>query len=170
MGSKIMSVVPLLLAGACASSPTPVAVAGAAPDVLELAGEWAGEYWSLDSGRSGSILFQLRAGADSALGDVLMIAPGQGHDHAGGRHPSSEYIAISFVRVAGTRVRGALEPYRDPSCDCQAVTTFEGNLQGDRIEGTFTTRHVRSDAVQEGRWRVQRTPSADKAAATRPPA
>jgi len=40
---------------------------------LGLTGEWAGDYSSVESGRSGSISFTLRAAGDSAFGDVVMI-------------------------------------------------------------------------------------------------
>jgi hypothetical protein len=161
MRSKIMAAIPLMLASACAFNPATVPVLGAVPDVLELAGQWSGEYWSLDSGRSGSIVFRLEAGADSAIGDVLMIPTGRWHDHPDGRHPTSEYLSIAFVRVSGGRVRGVLEPYRDPSCGCLLDTSFEGELRGDAIDGTFSSRHVETRARQEGRWRVRRTRTVD---------
>ena len=57
-----------LLAAACVYHGTPVPVTG---DTRTLEGEWEGTYSSEQTGRSGSILFHLKAGTDSAWGDVL---------------------------------------------------------------------------------------------------
>src|SRR4029077_19697726 len=54
---------------ACGASRSPVPVVGAATDVSSLTGEWAGEYSSVESGRSGSITFTLRSAGDTAFGD-----------------------------------------------------------------------------------------------------
>src|SRR5881409_4128022 len=95
---------------ACASSQTPVPMIGSARDVGALTGEWAGDYSSAESGRSGSISFTLRAAGDSAFGDVVMIpsawgrplipyrqenAPGAGAN----QQPASTVLTIRFVRV-----------------------------------------------------------------------
>ena len=61
------------LTAACAANPSPVHVAGATSEIDRLAGEWTGEYTSVETGRSGSITFTLRAGSDTAFGDVVMI-------------------------------------------------------------------------------------------------
>lgn len=160
MRIKVMAAALPLLAAACSSVVPAVPVLGNVADVQELAGEWSGEYWSLDTGRSGSILFRLAAGADTAVGDVLMIPMGQRHDHPDGIHPASEYLPISFVSVANGRVRGVLEPYRDPACGCLINTSFDGEMRGNTIEGSFTSRHAETRSVQEGRWRVTRTATA----------
>lgn len=147
----------LVLATACALNTPPVPMEGDAEDVAALTGDWTGEYWSAETGRSGSIWFRLEEGADTAKGDVLMIPHGSPmHDHPGDVHPQTEYIGISFVRVWDEHVRGVLEPYRDPVCGCRLHTSFEGLLRGDTIAGTFTTKHVEGGGVQEGRWRVVR--------------
>src|SRR6058998_11524 len=95
---------PLALA-ACAASQSPVPVIGPAGDVAALAGEWAGEYSSVESGRSGSISFTLRAAGDSAVGDVIMIPAGWGRPLApwrqdappsGARQPTPEVLTINF--------------------------------------------------------------------------
>lgn len=154
---KAMMVVSMLGLAACALNPPVVPVEGNAQDVAALAGEWSGEYWSAETGRSGSIFFHLEAGADTAVGDVLMIPRGAPeHDHPGGVHPASEYIPITFVRVWQGHVRGVLDPYRDPVCGCRLHTSFEGVLSGDTIAGTFSSRHLEGGVVQEGRWRVVR--------------
>ena len=80
MATHPRSAVPswLLLLAACATSQSAVPVIGPAGDVSALTGEWAGDYSSNASGRSGSITFTLRAAADSAFGDVVMIPVGWG--------------------------------------------------------------------------------------------
>src|SRR5436190_12615057 len=62
-----------LMLTACGASRSPVPLVGASADVTALTGEWAGDYSSAESGRSGSISFTLRAAGDSAFGDVVMI-------------------------------------------------------------------------------------------------
>jgi hypothetical protein len=115
------------------------------------------------SGRTGSITFTLKAGTDSAFGDVLMMPAGGLNplrpadnpiDHRA--HTSSpQALRVSFVSVANGRVSGALEPYIAPDCECTVRTTFEGAIGADAIEGTFVTRPP-VGPEQTGRWRVVR--------------
>lgn len=142
---------------ACAANPAPVPVYGTTQDISHIEGEWAGDYWSHDSGRSGSIWFRLTAETDTAVGSILMVPADEiGHDHPGGVHPPSEYIPIEFVLVRRDHVEGRLTPYRDPACGCRLDTTFEGEMKGDTIAGTFRTRHIEGGSVQTGRWSVTR--------------
>jgi hypothetical protein len=145
----------LFAAAACSGNPAPVPLLGDPGDIAQLAGTWMGEYWSPESGRSGSITFSLKAGADTAFGDVLMIPSDQPHTHTGA-HPASEFLAITFVRVDAGRVRGRLDPYRDPVCGCRLETTFDGTIRPDTVAGTYTSRHIEGGDVQHGQWRVIR--------------
>jgi hypothetical protein len=70
---------------------------------------------------------------------------------------ASEVLTIKLVRVSGDTVSGVLDAYRDPQCDCPVVTTFTGTVNGDTIDGTFTTRGSQAAAPQSGTWRVKRT-------------
>jgi len=152
---------------ACASKPTPVVVTGDAGDRASLAGKWSGEYTSSATGRSGSIVFNLSPSGDAANGDVVMIPRGYGKalvpygnatTAAGGTvsaAPISQVLTIKLVRVSGNMVSGVLDAYRDPECDCPVVTTFTGTLNGDTIEGTFSTSGS-SNTPQTGTWRVKR--------------
>ena len=163
--STIETVVTSALLVACSSAPPPlVPMVGAAGDVATLAGQWGGSYSSAATGRSGSISFALKAGGDSAFGDVIMIPRGwgrplqawNGQGSAGAEpRPRSAVLTINFVRVAGGRVTGTLAPYADPETGAQLVTTFAGQLTGDRIEGTYTTRGGSAEA-QTGQWQVTR--------------
>ena len=149
---------------ACSPAPqTPVPVTGTVGDLAALAGHWEGTYSSVETGRSGSISFTLTANRDSAFGDVVMIPRGLGrplqawnNSPAGAAAPRSAVLTINFVRVAGGRVTGTLAPYADPETGVQLFTAFEGQLRGDVIEGTYTTRADRGLNSQTGQWKVTR--------------
>jgi len=159
---------PLLLAfalTACGASRSPVPLVGASSDVSALTGQWAGDYSSAESGRSGSISFTLRAAGDSAFGDVVMIPSALGRplvpwrENAMGpganQSPASTVLTIRFVRVDRGHVGGTLDPYADPQTGARLLTTFSGELSGNTISGTYTTR-LQSGDTQTGRWTVQR--------------
>jgi hypothetical protein len=153
-----------ILAAACAGPQTPVPVVGTPVDLQRLAGEWLGEYNSVQTGRHGSIVFHLVAGTDSAQGDVLMdpVVWGSQMRRGDPNQPNvsptqiPQAINIRFVRVAGNHVNGRLEPYTDPSCDCPLYTVFEGRLTADTLDGTYTSRHQAGGLTQSGHWRVVR--------------
>ena len=150
---------------ACGASRSPVPLVGASTDVNALTGEWAGDYSSAESGRSGSISFTLRAAGDSAFGDVIMVPSGLGRplmpyrENAAGaganQAPASTVLTIRFVRVERGHVSGTLDPYADPQTGSRLLTTFSGELSGSTISGTYTTRLPSGD-TQTGRWTVQR--------------
>jgi hypothetical protein len=152
-----------LLLAACAATQTPVPVVGPSADITALAGEWLGDYSSTESGRSGSISFTLRAADDSAFGDVVMIptgwgrplTPWRGETSSAAPRPQTEVLTINFVRVQQAHVNGTLAPYADPQTGERLVTTFTGEVNGNTITGTYTTR-LPSGATQTGRWTVQR--------------
>ena len=151
------------LVAACGGAQTPVPLIGPARDVAALAGEWAGEYSSAMSGRSGSISFTLRAQGDSAFGDVVMIPTGLnrplGPWRAQAMDPQTraqpEVLTINFVRVLHDTVSGRLAPYADPQTGVRLSTSFVGALKGNTITGTYTT-FLPSGETQTGRWTVQR--------------
>jgi len=154
----------VLVLTACGASRAPVPLVGASADVGALTGEWAGDYSSAESGRSGSISFTLRAAGDSAFGDVVMIpsawgrplVPWRGENATGAnQQPASTVLTIRFVRVEHGHVSGTLDPYADPQTGARLLTTFSGELNGTTITGTYTTRLPSGD-TQTGRWTVQR--------------
>lgn len=140
-----------------------VPIWGDSGDLDRIDGEWVGEYSSPGSQRSGTITFMITAHGDSAFGEVRMGIPieesdprpvdlATGHSaHAG----SAELLSIQFVRVAGGGVRGELEPYMAPDCECRVRTIFTGIIDGDVVSGTFLTT-TDWGGKQEGRWRVVR--------------
>jgi hypothetical protein len=155
----------LMLSTACALRPSPVPVSGPVSAVQALVGQWSGEYRSPETGRSGSILFTLDAGSDTAHGDIVMVArdPGMTYDDAlrvaTMRQAANQVLTIRFVRVNGSTVSGTIDPYPDPDPhgNCELLTVFRGTLAGNRISGTFRTNHVGHDApAQTGTWWVTR--------------
>jgi hypothetical protein len=137
---------------------------GAASDVNALIGQWDGSYDSNDGSRTGSIDFHLKAGADTATGDVLMVPrdwgrPLEAYDRQAGTAadiPPARNLTIRFVRVKGDTVSGRLDPYRDPVCGCRLLTVFRGVLKGDRLQGTYETLHEESGTTSQGTWKAER--------------
>jgi hypothetical protein len=158
-----------LAAVACRYQPTPVVLQGSPADIAALNGEWVGEYSSLESGRSGSVVFNVVAGKDTAHGDVVMTtsrgqaivaADANSPEHA--RHSTSPTILrIRFVRVFGGMVEGEMEAYIAPDCQCVVQTTFQGTVKENMIEGDYVTRSE-SGMRQQGRWTVWRRQVAAK--------
>ena len=147
----------------CRYQPTPVVLQGAPADIAALAGQWDGEYSSEESHRAGTISFTIRPGSDTAFGDVSMI-PEMGQafiaaDAASQAHlahaSAPEVLRVTFVRISGGVLEGALEPYVAPDCRCVVTTVFRGAREGDVIQGRFETRGE-AGLRQEGRWRMQR--------------
>ena len=155
---------------ACSWRRTPVPVISDSGSTTALVGEWAGEYSSTQTGRSGSITFQLASERDTAYGDVIMIPrnqavqiPARDPSQISGpqRPPASEPLTIRFVRMEEGSVSGTLSPYTDPECGCRVTTTFSGRFTGpNSIEGKYTTRGTHLGHVPaEGRWKVSRNTS-----------
>jgi|RhiMethySRZTD1v2_1073278.scaffolds.fasta_scaffold1021727_1 hypothetical protein len=148
-----------LSALSCAEAvPPPVTVSGTAAALTALAGEWRGEYWSAQSGRSGTIRFTLAGDpAGGASGEVVMMPAAHRATRDGGQpQPVARPLAIRFVAVDERDIRGNLEPYEDPDCGCMLSTFFRGDLRGDTIRGDFTTRGENGHPTQTGSWRVRR--------------
>ena len=155
----------LVLAPACSSSssnPAPtVAVGGGKSDVSALSGKWVGEYSSEATGRSGSITFEFKSGK-VGRGDVLMVPKGGFAPAPAGSDPSKtmpQVLMINFVNAEGGVLTGTMDPYTDPSCNCEVQTTFVGEMHGDTIEGTFTTTPNGAAPITTGRWKMTRQKS-----------
>jgi hypothetical protein len=149
------------------SRPAPVPLEGSRGDLSALAGTWTGEYWSEMSGRRGRVEFRLRSGADTAYGEVeMMFSPAlrvyddESRDPALHREPCT-VIDITVVRIAQRKIRGTLAPYWDPDCDCRARTVFEGELVGDHVAGTFTSRRDADSIPVTGDWFANRSTKRD---------
>ena len=163
-------VVSSVLAAACSSTPVSpsIAVEGAKNDTKLLVGKWKGEYESKQNGRSGSIIFEFKSGAEGH-GDVLMWPKGSKEPikPAHGKDLSEEQVAkmpqvltVSFVRSEKGILTGTMDPYTDPDCSCDVRTTFAGTIDGDDITGEFTIeRWDRSGPRVKGTWHVKRDKS-----------
>jgi hypothetical protein len=127
---------------ACGGGNSEVAVKGGDVELASLAGDWQGNYKGTESGREGPVTFSLTVGSHTADGTVLM----------GGTSP----LKIQFVAFAKGKISGKIDPYTDPSCQCQVQTEFTGTRDGNQIDGTFTTTVVGKPVVQHGVWNVKR--------------
>jgi hypothetical protein len=68
-----------------------------------------------------------------------------------------QVLKIQFVETSKGALTGSLEPYVDPSCMCEVRTSFNGQVRGDRIEGSFTSRPVTAGGAETtGQWSVTR--------------
>lgn len=160
LGATVIAATVLL---GCRYRPTPVQLQGESIDIGALAGKWEGDYSSVQSQRSGTISFTVHPAGDSAFGDVLMLpssrqnlmaVDAQSPAHA--LHTTQPALLyITFVRVSGGYVAGALEPYVAPDCHCAVTTVFRGTLKGNVISGDYVTRGEMG-LRQEGVWRVER--------------
>lgn len=152
---------------ACSSTRNPspgVPVGGERSQISALAGRWEGAYTS-DAGRSGTIVFELKPGDTVARGDVLMVPKGARSPEEASKLPGTspalqtmpQVLSIQFVSASGGTVRGTMDPYRDPDCECEVLTTFVGKLSGGTIEGTFSTaRREGGQPLASGHWSILR--------------
>jgi hypothetical protein len=136
-----------LLFTACATTGSSVQVKGTDTELVQLAGEWSGDYQGLESGREGQITFNLSLGRHTASGEVLMYAKDSQQPRA---------LPIRFVQVDDGRVSGKIGPYVDPACNCEVETEFLGDVEGNVIDGTFVTRIAALSREQTGLWSVTR--------------
>jgi hypothetical protein len=152
-------------AAACAGTPARVPVRAGPEGSAALAGEWEGSYQGASTGRSGSIVFHLDVGRDTATGDVVMVPLGAAGPlrrtldaPRGAIVPAAQpqALTIRFVRVEGGRVFGMLDAYDDPDCGCPVRTRFEGTIAGNAIRGTFTTFGAPGGRPATGTWQVDR--------------
>ena len=146
--------------GSSVENPAPAVPVGG-NDTTALVGKWVGDYSSAETGRSGSIVLEFKSGGKVARGDILMQPKGysasaqapQGSDPL---KSMPQVLQISFVNVEGGAVKGTIDPYTDPACDCLVDTTFVGKITGDTIEGTFSTTPAGQGGPTAGRWKVTR--------------
>ena len=163
MRRTLLGCLAVALVVGCRTAPqTPVPLQGDPASIAHLAGNWVGEYWGGAGGRGGSLSFSLRSGTDSLYGDVTMVDPrGQpirsadpSDIHA--QHVRSpQQLRIDFVAVRSDSLRGVLEPYIAPDCQCAVSTTFLGHVKGSQITGTFQTRSA-GRVQAEGFWEMKR--------------
>src|SRR5688500_8908815 len=94
MLSTRCALVAAVLVTACAPVIMKTPVSGSPPAISRLVGDWHGDYSSIESGRRGLISFRLRAGADTAEGDVIM----QSHTDADPSAPNASPASWDALR------------------------------------------------------------------------
>jgi hypothetical protein len=162
MKRPVVTVLAIAIAAAsiagCTSRPPNIAMTSSDFDLNPLVGEWRGNYTNPGAGRSGTIAFILRAGESAASGNVVMIPHGADSSLSSPAAVDRSVLKVSFVRKEGNKVVGRLDPFRDPNCACQVITTFEGAFIDSRtIEGTFATVPVEAGhPTTGGTWKVTR--------------
>jgi hypothetical protein len=128
-----------------------------------LVGAWDGQYETVPPGRNGMVVFRLRAGSDTAYGEVAMTSAPPVRESQFGFPPRSSprealLLAITFVQVEEAGVEGALSPYLDPDIGDRVTTRFHGAFANDStLVGTFATRDVWGRVVRKGKWSATRT-------------
>jgi hypothetical protein len=153
----IITIFALILAvQGCSSSK--VEVIGEKTDIKSIEGKWEGSYSNPNNGRSGSISFTLKAGQDSATGVVIMMPHGSSapYAHSYKSEDNPQPLKISFVAVSGGVIRGKLDPYLDPECNCTIETSFEGTVKKNTVEGTFYSKRAETGDASSGTWNVSR--------------
>ena len=135
------------LAG-CAASASSVPVRGEDAERALLAGEWRGQFDGVRDERHGKIEFNLEMGRHTADGEVVVFAPKKGE-------PPMQ-LRIEYLAVEDNKVKGKIEPYTDPECNCVVETEFEGDLTGDFIIGTYAARMPATGAARQGEWTAER--------------
>lgn len=156
----------VLPVAACSWRRTPVPIYSETGSTALLVGAWSGEYSSSETGRRGSISFDLASETDTAFCDVTMV-PFAGNAQMGpivqndvptaARTAVPQPLKIKFIRLGGNRISGILEPYNDPDCGCTVRTMFTGTVTGpNKIEGTYTTAASGLYQPTKGRWTVER--------------
>jgi hypothetical protein len=133
-----------VVTAACGGAVSQIEMKGAEPELASLAGDWQGKYQGIETGRTGDIQVSLQLGRHTADGQVFM----------GGSHTP---LKIQFVAVERDRISGQIEPYTEPSCNCQVETHFDGTVAGNEIDGTFTTKIPANGAEMHGTWSVERS-------------
>ena len=144
----LLSAVLSLLLAACGTSSSTVAVQGSDVDLTLLAGKWEGTYEGAQSGRKGTVSFDLYTGYRVAEGKVMMNALA---DPANARE-----LSIKFMQIGGRKLTGNIDPYTDPQCNCTVETEFIGTLKGDQISGVFHTGPAGAPKSAGGTWTATR--------------
>jgi hypothetical protein len=137
-----------------AAGQTPAPIEGEPADLDRFAGAWVGGYICEETGRHGTVLFRLAAGADTVEAAILMIPRA-----TEGPQATAVPLAVHRVAVEGRTLRGVLARYDDPEWDLPLETDFVGTLadDGQTIKGTFRAVGTTVDTIpQNGRWWARR--------------
>src|SRR5690242_8046687 len=118
---------------ACARRTPGIELGSSDFDLNPLVGQWRGSFSSAQTGRTGTIAFNLNAGESAATGNVVMFSKPDSlltpeERDLAANVPERTVLRIHFVRKEGGSVNGGLDPYRDPECDCTVTTLFTGTF------------------------------------------
>lgn len=143
-----------LLPLAVAAQTMPAPIEGERADIDRFAGDWVGGYDCDETGRHGTLVVRLAAGADSVEAVVLMVPRATAEDLV----PEAIPLTLHRVTVEGRGFRGVLARYEDPEWHLPLETEFGGILRPDgSIEGYFRATGTRVDTMpQVGRWWARR--------------
>lgn len=148
---------------ACSRGTPGIELASSDFDLNPLVGQWRGSFSSAQTGRTGTIAFNLNAGESAATGSVVMFAKPDSlldpeERELAANVPDRTVLKIHFLRKEGGSVNGGLDPYRDPECDCTVTTLFQGTFTNSTtIEGSYTTvRNKPGSDIVSGKWKVTR--------------
>src|SRR5258706_15274838 len=109
LGMKSLGLSFAVLVAACGGGQKEIAVSGSDKDLVNVAGDWTGEYKGNESGRSGPVTFSLQLGSHIAEGQVVM----------NGATP----LKVEFVKIEQGKVKGTTAPDTDPQCSCRVEPT-----------------------------------------------
>ena len=127
-------------------------VAGTDTDISKFAGSWVGEYTSTVTQRSGVVTFNLNKGTNKAIGQVILTNYATPDQNVTDKS-TDKVLPIEFVGFKEGKTKGFVSPYSDPRFGGASVfTTFEGALNEDRMEGTFTSRIGQTGYSYVGTW------------------
>lgn len=133
-------------------------------DLTAIVGKWNGSFKNNDSQWSGTIVFSMEAGKDTAYGNVIMTPRGSTEPYylaiSGERvtiQPRLDrFLTVSFVRVEGGAISGTLTPYFDPENSQVVTITFYGRIVDDAIVGTYKSSSANVFGERTGTWKVTR--------------
>lgn len=158
---KSLVAVTLALVGACALPPNSGPAPAPSADLAAMNGYWVGEYTYAQSGKAGTISLMIRSSTDTAFGDMVITANGSSPAIAAdvmthrNHSAAPEVLRVTFRRVFGGMVEGAVEEYLSTDCSCVVTTVFQTTPSKNRLEGAFVTSNV-SGFRQQGRWSAER--------------
>lgn len=165
-GPALITALALLMG--CSSKMPTVTVEGDPGWIVAMAGRWEGTYESEQTGREGTLQFELSGVGDTARGEILMMPAWTDEPYQGSsrgepreRHPlrTPTVLPIRFVKIDEGQVLGRLDPYFDPDCNCQVTTSFIGSIDEEQVRGIFAIRGMKS-WLAFGEWRAHRVSKA----------
>ena len=150
-------------ATACVSLPPPTSYYDRPTEALLLAGNWQGDFSSLDGHRGGGLTLALEVRDDTARGPVVMapvvyVAAPEGASVPMRAEPRPVLRSpVQFVSVTDGVVTGVLPAFFDTERLVTVQMMFVGRLRSwNVIEGTYVALGPSLRIEEVGTWRVVR--------------